>query len=133
MNSTRILSPLLLLLPLVTFADADTDAVNERLPVRKAELESHWQVDCLGSWSAVTEAFEQGPEPADCRPAPEQRRQLELCAFIYQPPGEISRHDCPDYRGLLRLLDATPARDCDQLAGWFGTRTDCADNTPTNH
>ena len=132
MPTTRRLTPLLLLLPLVTLADADTDAVNERLPVRKAELESHWQVDCQGGWSSVTGALEREPEAADCRPSPELRRELELCAFIYQPPGEISRHDCPDYRGLLRLLDATPARDCDQLAGWFGTRTDCADNTPTN-
>lgn len=133
MNVTRILYPLLLILSLVALADpdSDSDAVNERLPVRKAELESHWQIDCQGSWSAVRQAFEQDSPPADCRPSTEQRRQLELCAFIYQPPGEKSSHSCPDYRGLLRQLEAIPPLDCGQLADWLDTRTECTGNSRT--
>jgi len=89
---------LLLLLPApLVLADSSSNAVNERIPVRKAEMEVHWKVDCAGSWATFVELRDRAAGEACTMPA-ELQRQLQLCAFIYQPPGEEVTHSYPDYR-----------------------------------
>ena len=77
--------------------EPNSNAVNERLPVRKAEMETHWQVDCARSWANKVE-LRGKPGARGCILPPDLQRQLQLCAFIYQPPGEQSVHAGPDYR-----------------------------------
>jgi len=91
---------LLLLLASVVLADNDSNAVNERIPVRKSEMEAHWKVDCASSWARVIELrVEAGVH--DCIFPENLRRQLQLCAFIYQPPGENFMHAGPDYQSAI--------------------------------
>ncbi|MBE9537773.1 MAG: hypothetical protein IMF06_01760 [Proteobacteria bacterium] len=94
--------------PLV-LADSSSNAVNERLPVRKAEMEAHWRVDCAGSWAAYIALREKSAGEA-CILPPELRHQLQLCVFIYQAPGEVFRHTGPDYQGAVSSVDI--AGDC---------------------
>lgn len=71
----------------------DTDAVNERIPVSRYEMEEHWQVDCTATWrelaglKAGTAEIESGGILT----------RLQLCSFIYQPPGS-EYSNCPNYR-----------------------------------
>jgi len=121
---TRITLPalLLLLLPATGFAENQANAVNERLHVTKAELEAHWQIDCQTNWAAI----KNHSDPGDCPPNAELLQELQLCAFIYQPPGEVSAAACPDYRGLLGQLDASAASgSCKELAHWLAQQPTC--------
>ena len=93
----------------LALADGSSDAVNERLPVRKAEMETHWQVDCSASWVVYSQLREDNAGER-CAPPPELRRQLQLCVFIYQPPGEESQHEGPDYQGAVSSIDMP--REC---------------------
>ena len=45
----------LLLSPLSLAGDND-DAINERIPVSRAEMEAHWQVDCAAAWEDLLTA-----------------------------------------------------------------------------
>ena len=81
-------------------ADSGSNAVNERLPVRKAEMEAHWKVDCARSWANKTQ-LRGMPGAQDCILPQDLQRQLQLCAFIYQPPGENAAHAGPDYRAAF--------------------------------
>lgn len=81
-------------------ADSNSNAVNERIPVRKKEMEVHWNVDCATSWATFTE-LRRATSKENCTLPSELRRDLQLCAFIYQPPGEPSSHVGPDYLGAI--------------------------------
>jgi len=94
---------LFLAIPAV-LADSSSSTVNERLPVRKAEMEAHWKVDCAGSWANLTELLGRSREGA-CSIPPGLHREMKLCSFIYQPPGEEMGHFCPDYRGAYLYLE----------------------------
>lgn len=125
---TRIIlaALLLLLLPATGFTENQANAVNERLPVTKAEMEAHWQVDCQANWAAIKN--HSGTD--GCPPDAELLQELQLCAFIYQPPGEEPAAVCPDYRGLLGQLDASPASgSCKNLARWLSQQPTCHDAT----
>ena len=127
---SRITLPtvLLLLLPATGLTENQSNAVNERLPVTRAELEAHWQVDCQANWAAIKNRR----SSADCPPDAELLQALQLCAFIYQPPGEEPAAVCPDYRGLLQHLKTSPAPgNCDPLAHWLSQQPTCRDSTPT--
>lgn len=94
----RSLYCLVLLAP-VCLAAGDADAVNERIPVTALEMEAHWQVDCAGSWGQLTQRIATFQSQGDCDMPAALLRQLQLCAFIYQPPGRAVVAACPDYRG----------------------------------
>ena len=102
----------LVLILVSSFAQAEpsSDAVNERLPVRKAEMETHWQVDCARSWANKVE-LRGKPGARGCILPPDLQRQLQLCAFIYQPPGEQVVHAGPDYRAAF--ADPGTKGDCE--------------------
>ena len=91
---------LLILIAPALMADANSNAVNERIPVRKAELEDHWDVDCSSSWKRWV-ALQSDTRQKTCDIPPALQRQLKLCAFIYQPPGEEYNHSGPDYQGAV--------------------------------
>lgn len=119
---------LLVLAPLVV-ADPASDAVNERIPVSAAEMEAHWQVDCRKAWVGLQRAVIE-PNPAErCLIPDALHRKLELCAFIYQPPGGAIRRKCPDFSGALGLLDASEQADsCDLLVNYLRGKEDCPQN-----
>ena len=99
----------LLLSPLSLAGDND-DAINERIPVSRAEMEAHWQVDCAAAWEdLLTAAALSTKQPANkdnCTIPGQLQREIQLCAFIYQAPGGDPDHNCPDYRGVSKRLNA---------------------------
>jgi hypothetical protein len=103
---------LLLISPLLSplsLAGDSADAVNERLPVSKAEMEAHWQVDCAAAWeqllAAAAQPTKQPTNTDNCGIPGQLRREIQLCAFIYQAPGGAPGQDCPDYRGVSEQLN----------------------------
>jgi hypothetical protein len=96
---------LLLFVSSLALADNGGDAVNERIPVNKAALEDHWQVDCAGAWARLQAATTRPSMQDHCEISAGLVREIKLCAFIYQAPGETSRHKGPDYRGVSQLLE----------------------------
>ncbi|RLA44601.1 MAG: hypothetical protein DRQ97_11105 [Gammaproteobacteria bacterium] len=92
------------LLSALSLAD-DADAVNERIPVHKTEMEAHWQVECTAAWEHLLAAAAQYTNRGNCGIPNQLRREIQLCAFIYQAPGGDPGHDCPDYSGLLKQLN----------------------------
>ena len=111
---------LLLISPLLSpqsLAGGSADAVNERIPVTRAEMEAHWQVDCAVAWGhllAVAARPTKQPANKDNCGIPSQlRRDIQLCEFIYQPPGGDPGQDCPEYRGgSKRLKEAEKSGKC---------------------
>jgi hypothetical protein len=93
---------LLLLLAPVSLAAGGSDTVNERIPVSRVEMEAHWQVNCSASWGDLRAAMRIFDRGADCVVAAELQRNLQLCAFIHQPPGGTANSTCPDYQGAGR-------------------------------
>ncbi len=87
--------------PEIAWATSTSDAVNERIPVRNDEMEIHWQVDCQATWLQLRSMVE---SQASCQAEPGLLRDLQLCSFIYQPPGEESSEQSPDYSGALDAL-----------------------------
>jgi hypothetical protein len=105
----------LMLLSRLALANDNADAVNERIPVAGAELEAHWQVDCSAALDSLRGQIQATHDP-DCSVAPDTRRDIQLCAFIYQPPGGQARLDCPDYQQVLKFLQpARQPRSCAEL------------------
>jgi len=103
---------LLLIAPLLSppsLAGDSADVVNERIPVNRTEIEAHWQVDCAAAWEElVAVAARPTKQPTNrnnCIITVQLRREIQLCAFIYQAPGGDSKHDCPDYRGVSKYLN----------------------------
>lgn len=96
----RLLLASLLFAPGLGAAPA-SDTVNERLPVSPAELEAHWNIDCRATWAALQALADGSGEGEQCIIGPESQRSLELCAFVYQPPGGVVSRTCPDYRAAL--------------------------------
>jgi hypothetical protein len=90
-------------------AAGNSNAVNERLTVTPAEMESHWQVDCASSWARVIELREKMSSP-DCALPPDLQSELKLCAFIYQPPGQQLTQSGPDYQSAA--AQAVDAGEC---------------------
>jgi hypothetical protein len=78
-------------------ADSNSNAVNERITVTPVEMESHWQVDCATSWARAIELREKAGSPG-CALPPDVLRELKLCSFIYQPPGQQRAQSGPDYQ-----------------------------------
>ena len=126
----------LLLCTYQSMADSQSDAVNERIPVRKAEMEAHWNIDCAAAWLELGEttdsaAMAPGSSGGHCGADDELRRTLELCAHIYQPPGEPSAQQCPDYREVLqRLSKIQEYSDCSRLSLYIKGQTDCQSLSP---
>ncbi len=122
---TFLLLLFLFLGPLV-YAAPVADAVNERIPVNPADLEAHWGVDCHGLWARLEAQVGRSAASEPCGISPATRHELELCSFIYQPPGTVAAGDCPDYRGLLGRLDTTGAVDqCAVVATFLEDQGDC--------
>ena len=119
----RLIIPLLFSSAL--FADADSSAVNERIFVPKAELEAHWKVNCTGSWAGLVALLGETSVEA-CAISPHLHRELRLCSFIYQSPGEESAHKCPDYRGATGILDSNAGdKACTALIMYLQQQTSC--------
>ena len=102
MTSLRSLYFLVLITPVCVAAD-NSDAVNERIPVSRAEMEQHWQLDCTGSWNQLKQVAQNFQGAQGCELVSGLVRQLQLCAFIYQPPGSPAADDCPDYQAAYRV------------------------------
>ena len=81
-------------------ANSNANAVNERLPVRKTEMEAHWNVNCAHDWARMEElrSISGGDE---CVLPPDLLRELQLCAFIYQPPGEETTYSGPNFQTAI--------------------------------
>jgi len=133
-NQTGI-AVLLLISPLlspVSLAGDSADAVNERIPVNKAEMEDHWQVDCAATWerlltaAAAAQSTKQSIVKDDCGIPDQLRRDIQLCAFIYQAPGGEPGHDCPDYRSASKhLQQASEPAQCTNLLTSILQQADC--------
>ena len=105
--------------PLAPASDS-SDAVNERIPVKKLELEKHWRVDCARAWETLHSSAE------SCQISAELQRQIKLCAFIYQAPGDSASEDCPDYREASERLRQLPLDgDCRGLGSFLQGRAGC--------
>ena len=100
---------LLLLSAPITCAMGNTDAVNERIPVTRAEMETHWQLDCKASWNTLLQGAKPTRSDNGCNIPSDVQRQLQLCGFIYQPPGQAATHVCPDHQ---RGFQAAEKGDC---------------------
>lgn len=130
MNSLPKLCLVLLCSPLVSAAPA-SDAVNERIPVSRADMEAHWGVDCRGLWLRLEGQLGQPSASGQCAISPAVRHELELCSFIYQPPGAVAEHGCPDYRGLLGRLDSTGEGEwCAAMASFLDEEGPCPRTLP---
>ena len=105
---------LLLAVAPMLLADSNSNAVNERIPVRKQEIEAHWKLDCASSWAAAIE-LRRPPHHENCSLPADLQRQLQLCAFIYQPPGEQATHTGPDY--LAAISREGEGGQCHKLSG----------------
>jgi hypothetical protein len=116
----------LLFLSALALAGDDGAAVNERIPVDRAELEAHWQVDCATAWTRLQAAAVRRPTQSHCGITPELVRDMKLCGFIYQAPGADSRHTCPDYRGVSQQLEK-PGKlsDCPTLPASIANKMNC--------
>ena len=91
----------------------DADAVNERLPVTNMEMEEHWRVDCSHSWFTLPGRPGKGPGPGKCALAAEPLKQLQLCAFIYQTPGDEIVELCRDFQGVIQ---AAQEGNCEEIS-----------------
>jgi len=117
---------LVLSLSAFALADNDGDAVNERIPVDKAELEDHWQLNCAAAWAQLQAAMPGRSTNDQCEITPELVREITLCSFIYQAPGDSSQHECPDYRGISQLLKQAKKRaECPELPSSIANRMKC--------
>ena len=115
MNNYQAIIALLFFAPLAA-AQGSADTVNERIPVTKAELEAHWKVDCASTWSSLQAASIPAPTGDDCGVTTQLRRQIQLCAYIYQAPGDNSKHRCPNYRSVSEhLQQPSVTADCASL------------------
>ncbi|MEZ5567590.1 MAG: hypothetical protein R3E54_04470 [Halioglobus sp.] len=106
-------------------AEPSPGLLNERLPASNAEREAHWQVDCTSTWGNVLAAADE----QNCAAGDALRRELRLCAFIYQPPGEASDQECPDYQGAWEAIGSDAAlldAHCEQLRTFLAGLGRCA-------
>jgi len=94
-------------MPFSVIADDTFNAVNERLPVSKAEMEVHWRVNCREVWARLHEIRGQGTTH-ECVLPVDLQNQLTLCAFIYQPPGEELPYSGPDYQSAISVAKCYP-------------------------
>ncbi len=99
-----LLAALAALAPLA-IASSQDNQVNERLPVSVAEREAHWGVDCTALFTQLSS----GALP--CPVTDDTQRELELCSFIHQPPGDDHGQPCPDYRVLLQRARQSTCQD----------------------
>ena len=84
------------------WAAGPSDTLNERIPVSRLELEAHWQVDCQKSWNSFIAFASAFKNQGECVMPVKLQRQIQLCAFIYQPPGETAHSTCRDFDGAQR-------------------------------
>jgi hypothetical protein len=120
---------LMLSLSALALADTDGDAVNERIPVSRAELESHWQVDCATALTRLLAAAARPPNYNHCEITAEMVHDIKLCAFIYQAPGDNAEHPCPDYRRISTQLGqpGNLATDCPEFPASIAKQKNCTD------
>ena len=101
MSFSRNLCCALIIAPSV-WAGGSSDAVNERIPVSKLELEAHWEVDCEKDWNGFIGLASAFKNQGECVIPPQLPHHMQLCAFIYQPPGETALNTCRDFEGAQR-------------------------------
>ena len=124
----RGLLALLLLTPMTLSANTG-DTANERIVVTKPELEAHWQVNCTETWSSLARVVAALPSREHCDIAPDLQRNIQLCAFIYQPPGVPGSNKCPNYRAAHK---AVLQGDCEALGALFAPPECSGGNIPEN-
>lgn len=125
MINLQVIVALLLLAPPV-LADDNADAVNERIPFSKAELETHWQVDCAAVRDRFLAVAAQPVASGRCGITAGLQRKIQLCGFIYQPPGGSSRPGCPDYGGVSKQLNRIgQLSECNNLLSSVRQLLDC--------
>ena len=116
---------LLLLSPLV-LAGGNSDAVNERIPVSESEMEEHWQVNCAEAWGQLRMTTTDPVTTDNCGVSTELTREIRLCGFIYQAPGEQIQQRCPDYRSVSQLLEQrSESTQCSNILSSIGKLMDC--------
>ncbi|GAB5451467.1 MAG: hypothetical protein Hals2KO_17950 [Halioglobus sp.] len=119
--STVLLAALAALAPLAVASGQDNQ-VNERLPVSVAEREAHWGLDC----TALVTQLASGA--LACPVTDDTQRELELCSFIHQPPGDDHGQPCPNYRDLLQRARQSTCQDLQAYTQQLNCR-----NTPQRH
>ncbi len=87
-------------------------------------MEAHWQVDCHQLWRQLVDAVSSAD---NCGLSAPLQRDLQLCSYIYQPPGESNDSHCPDYGRARALLNAeNTAGRCNNLKALVDDQADCA-------
>ena len=112
----------------------NADLVNERPTVTRAALEEHWGVDCeslrqellLAYAESGTRAGRDSPHD-NAGPRPTRwRNALQMCAAIYNAPGDDEAVPCPDYARAARALgEDAPGTDAQRHAD-IGDALRCA-------
>ena len=105
-----------LLTPMALLADV-SDTTNERIPVTRAEMEDHWQLDCSASWGSLAKVASNSLELGSCQVSADLMRKIQLCEFIHQPPGSSRPSDGPDYKKAGQILGSG---DCEVLRKFIG-------------
>ena len=85
----------------------DSDAVNERIPVRASQIEDHWGIDCRSAWDALV--------ASNCEENQALAETLLLCGAIYPAPGDSQATNCPDYNGAAAILAEKHCEDFESL------------------
>lgn len=77
------------------------DALNERPPVTRLQLERHWGVDCTRLRDELLETPLFGASAVQLA---RWRESLVLCSAVHNAPGAADALACPDYAAAARLL-----------------------------
>ena len=110
----------------MALAGGNSDAVNERIPVTKSEMEEHWQVSCAKAWEELRMTTTEPVSAGSCGVSAELVRQIQLCGFIYQAPGEQIQQQCPDYSSASQLLERrSVSTQCSDLLSSVEKLMDC--------
>jgi len=121
---------ILLLLSSLALADNTGNAVNERIPVTASEMEAHWQVNCADVQESLLAAARQATSRHDCGISAKLRQDIQLCAFIYQAPGNKTQHKCPDYSDVSELLQqVNEPSECSAVLTQILGKVDCTAKT----
>ena len=101
----------------MTLAADNSDTANERIPVTKKEMEIHWQVDCSKIWDSLAGVAQKFTSSGSCSIPIDLLQNLQLCAFIYQPPASPSPSNCPSFRAAHAAAKRGDCRTMSALPG----------------
>ena len=84
---------------------AESDVVNERIPVPRLALEQHWQIDCARLLQSYEAARQEQFKPVKAEELAELIREANLCSYVHNVSASgISAETCPDYTAISAVL-----------------------------